>query len=62
MPKYLAPLIGLMLIIPLTIQAETPEEKGLAIAQETDRRDTGWQNQTASLEMILRNRHGQESL
>ena len=41
--------------------AETPEEKGLAIAIEADKRDTGWQDQTASLEMILRNRHGQES-
>lgn len=46
---------------PLLTMAETPEEKGLAIAIEADKRDTGWQDQTASLEMTLRNRHGQES-
>jgi hypothetical protein len=44
------------------IAAETPEEKGLAIAKEADRRNTGWKDQTASLEMILRNRHGKESI
>lgn len=47
--------------LPLIATAQTPEEKGLAIAIEADKRDTGWQDQTASLEMILRNRHGQES-
>jgi hypothetical protein len=49
-------------LLPIAAQAETPEEKGLAIAKEADRRDTGWQDQTASLKMVLRNRHGQESL
>jgi outer membrane lipoprotein-sorting protein len=38
------------------------EEKGLEIATEADRRDDGWQDQTADLQMILRNRHGQESV
>lgn len=47
--------------LPLLAIAETPEEKGLAIAKEADKRDTGWQDQTASLEMTLRNRHGEES-
>lgn len=51
----------LLACLPLFAVAETPEEKGLAIAKEADKRDTGWQDQTASLEMILRNRHGQES-
>jgi outer membrane lipoprotein-sorting protein len=48
----------------LTIQAqaETAEEKGLAIAKEADKRDTGWDDQTAKLKMILRNRHGEESI
>ncbi|MGR8918978.1 MAG: outer membrane lipoprotein-sorting protein [Gammaproteobacteria bacterium] len=41
--------------------AETPEEKGLAIIQEADRRDTGWVDAKAELEMILRNKQGQES-
>ena len=41
--------------------AETPEEKGLAIAQKADQLDTGWGDQKQTLEMILRNRQGQES-
>lgn len=40
---------------------ETPEAKGLTIEQERDRRDTGWTDSSVALEMILRNRHGQES-
>ncbi len=39
--------------------AETPEEKGLAIAQEADRRDKGFGNSVANMTMILRNKHGQ---
>lgn len=38
------------------------EEKGLEIAVEADRRDEGWKDQKADLLMILRNRHGQESV
>jgi outer membrane lipoprotein-sorting protein len=41
--------------------AQTPEDKGLAIAVEADRRDSGFHDQTAELEMVLRNRHGEES-
>lgn len=48
-------------LIPLNAQAETPQEKGLAIAREADRRDSGFGNYTANLLMILKNRHGQES-
>jgi hypothetical protein len=42
--------------------AETPEEKGLGIAQEIDRRDTGWGDFKAKMGMLLKNRHGEESL
>lgn len=41
--------------------AATPEERGLEIAAEADRRDTGFGDSSARLKMILRNRHGQES-
>lgn len=41
--------------------AETPEEQGLAIAVEADRRDTGWGDMTATMTMVLRNRQGEES-
>ena len=37
------------------------KEKGLAIAREADRRDEGWQDSSATMNMVLRNRHGQES-
>ena len=50
----------LLLILPLhNASAETAEEKGLAIAVEADKRDTGWVDQTADLEMILTNKHGE---
>lgn len=35
--------------------------KGLEIAQEADRRDTGWKDSTASMQMILINPNGQKS-
>ena len=41
--------------------AETPEVKGLAIAQEDDKRDNGFQDFTASMVMVLKNRQGEES-
>jgi outer membrane lipoprotein-sorting protein len=42
--------------------AESPEEKGLAIAKESKLRDTGWGDMQADMKMILRNRQGEESL
>ena len=52
----------LLLILPLhNAIAGTAEEKGLLIAVEADKRDTGWVDQTADLEMILTNKHGESS-
>jgi len=42
--------------------AETPEEKGLAISVEADKRDQGWQDSTADMLMTLRNKKGRESI
>ena len=53
-------LVIVALVPPLAF-AETPEEKGKAIAIEADRRDLGWNDNKSVLKMILRNRHGQES-
>lgn len=53
-------LVVLMLFAPVLL-AETAEEKGRAIAIESDKRDQGWQDNTAEMEMVLRNRHGKES-
>jgi hypothetical protein len=57
--------LGLVLILaPLAAWGDgdqTPEEQGLAIALEADRRDTGFEDFAGSVEMILRNRHGEQS-
>ena len=44
----------LLNLIGNAVSAETPEEKGLAIAIEADRRDSGWVDQTADMSMILK--------
>lgn len=51
-----------VLLISLSAFAETPEEKGLRIAVESEVRDTGWADSESTMEMVLRNRHGQESV
>lgn len=51
----------LLILLPLVGIAETAEEKGLAIAVEADKRDEGWQDSSASMKMILRNRQGESS-
>lgn len=56
-------LVGIttMLLGSMPADAETPEEKGLAIAREAERRDLGFQDSTANLKMILKNAHGETS-
>jgi len=44
-----------------TAFAQTPEEKGLAIAIEADRRDSGWADQIADMSMTLKNKQGDTS-
>jgi len=46
---------------PRPASAETPEEKGLAIAIEADQRDLGFGDFTANGEMVLRDKQGRES-
>lgn len=48
-------------LIGFAAQAETPEDKGLAIATEADRRDEGFTDYRASMSMLLRNKQGEES-
>jgi outer membrane lipoprotein-sorting protein len=59
--RKILPLLILLSLLPFNAWSETAEEKGLAIAKKADEIDTGWQDQKADLEMILRNRQGQES-
>jgi outer membrane lipoprotein-sorting protein len=55
-------LVILFVLLPLSLAAETSEQKGLAIAVEADQRDTGFADLTAELSMLLRNRQGDESM
>ncbi len=50
-----------LFLLPSMAVAKTPQEKGLAIAEEADSRDTGFQDSVANMLMILKNRHGQKS-
>ncbi len=64
MKKPLFTTLGFILTLSLfsaPIYAQTPEEKGLAIAIEADKRDNGWSDQTSNIEMILLNRQGDSS-
>ena len=42
-------------------QAETPEEKGFAIAAKSDRSDRGFGDSTVKLKMVLKNKAGKSS-
>lgn len=48
--------------VPTIENATTPEEKGLAIAVAMDRKDTGWGDSEAEMEMVLRRANGQETI
>lgn len=49
------------LSVSLTAQAETPEEKGLAIARESQKRNEGWVDSKVEAKMILENKQGEKS-
>ncbi len=55
-------LVLLLMLVTMTAAAETPEEKGLRIAQEADAYDTGFTDFTADMLMTLRNKKGDESI
>ena len=65
MQKWLSRSFGVGLVALLAVTGEvaalTPEERGLEIATEQDQRDLGFADFTTDMQMILRNRHGQES-
>jgi hypothetical protein len=52
----------ILLSLSFSALAQTPEEKGLAIAVEADRRDIGFHDSTAAMKMVLRNKQGEESV
>lgn len=62
MKKFIYTLLFFILLNPLAFSAQTPEEKGLAIANEWKKRDIGWVDYSANVKMVLKNKHGQESV
>ncbi len=48
-------------LLPFNLTAQTSQEKGLAIAIEANKRDTGWGDMKTEAIMTLRNQHGQVS-
>ncbi len=67
-PKFFLPLLSLsiplifsQLLFAPAATCQTAEEKGLAIAQEADRRDQGFGDYSADMLMVLRNKQGKES-
>ncbi len=54
--------LAILTVAPAASLAETPEEKGRAIAVESDKRDLGWGDSKVGLNMILKNREGQTSV
>ncbi|MEM6821096.1 MAG: outer membrane lipoprotein-sorting protein [Verrucomicrobiota bacterium] len=53
---------GLTLCFPSGASAETPEEKGFAIAARSDRSDRGFTDSAVDLQMILKNKAGQKTV
>ena len=51
----------LMMMVSSTYALDT-HEKGLKIAQEADLKDAGWGTVSMTLEMVLKNKHGQEAI
>ena len=66
LPEMLAPLLrasAVSLVLALAsapVVAQSPEERGLQIATEADRRDDGFGDTTVIMQMTLRNKNGDE--
>ena len=54
-------MISVVCAVTMFSNAQTPEEKGLEIAIETDKRDLGFGDSSSELTMRLRNKQGDES-
>lgn len=54
--------LSLTLVANVTMALTLEEQKGLDISIEAKQRDLGWQDSTADMLMLLRNKQGQESI
>jgi outer membrane lipoprotein-sorting protein len=61
MKRSIAPFVLVAMLVPTLALAGPAEDKGLEIATEADRRDTGFGDTTSDMLMVLRNKRGQES-
>ena len=55
-------ILATTLLVATSSYAETPEEKGLAVATEADKRDTGFVDSTSKMVMELSNKQGDKSV
>ena len=60
-PAVMAMVALVIAAVVMTPMLALGDQRGDEIAREADRRDTGWNNMSAALEMVLRNRQGEES-
>lgn len=58
---FMVTLLLTAFLAPFSVSAQTPEQRGLEISQEADRRGNGFDDFRAEMEMILKNRRGDES-
>ena len=58
---YFRLILSVCLLSSTAVFAETPEEKGLAIAVESNSRDLGWGDSVAKMTMTLLNKQGESS-
>ncbi|MEM9327588.1 MAG: outer membrane lipoprotein-sorting protein, partial [Bacteroidota bacterium] len=54
-------LITLIMIAGPWAWAQSPEQRGLEIAQKADEVDQGFESSSVSLTMVMRNKNGQET-
>ena len=54
--------LSLTLVSNISFALSAEEQKGLDISMEAKKRDLGWQDSTADMQMLLRNKQGQESI
>ncbi|PHR84985.1 MAG: outer membrane lipoprotein-sorting protein [Colwellia sp.] len=54
--------LSLTLVANVSFALTADEQKGLDISIEAKKRDLGWQDNTADMTMLLRNKQGQESI
>ncbi|PID43054.1 MAG: outer membrane lipoprotein-sorting protein [Proteobacteria bacterium] len=58
----LVSLVAFFTLFSGSVMAQSATEKGLAIAREADKRDSGWKDSSADMKMILRNKRGDKSV